>query len=100
MDALDVSVLALLQGGESVGKQLREHWDDALRKIDTGGAFAGLAIHFASRGSEVRDVRDVDAEEPVPRFLVAHQRNSVIVITSIRRIDGDDQLAREVLASA
>ena len=50
LDGFDVAQLSLLQAGQAVGDDLREHRDDLLRQVHAGGAFARFDVRFGATG--------------------------------------------------
>ena len=58
----DVADLALLEAGQPVGDDFREHGQHALGQVDAGAALAGLAVQGAAGRGEVGHVRNVDPE--------------------------------------
>jgi hypothetical protein len=86
------------EGAEAVRKAGREHRDDAVDEIDAVGAFAGLVIQFGSGFDVVGDVGDMDADlhMAVGKFA---KRDGVVEIAGGIGIDGDDEVAAEILPS-
>ena len=54
-----------LQAGQVVGDDLRQHRNHAIGQVDARGAVVRFAIERRFRLDEVRDVGDVDAQQPV-----------------------------------
>jgi hypothetical protein len=89
----------LLEAGQAVGDDFREHRQHALRQINAGGAPAGLAVERAARGNEMPYIGDVDAQLPMTAILVARQRHGVIEVARLSGVDGDDHILGEIFAA-
>jgi len=86
--ALDEADTALLQAGQAVGDRLGKHRQHTLRQIDAGGALAGFAVERTARRREVGHVGDVHAELPVLARRIDCQRNGVVEVARVHRVDG------------
>ena len=58
-----------------------------------------FAVEQRPRTNEVRHVGNVNAESPVP-IVLARQRDRVIEVPRVDRVDGDDRVAGQVEAGA
>ena len=91
--------LARLETRQAVGDQLGQHGQHAVGQIDARGALQGLAVQRRPRADEVRHVGDVDPQPPMP-VVELLQRDGVVEIPRVDRIDRDDRLAGEIRAVA
>ena len=82
-----------LQAGQIVGDDLRQHRDDAVGQVDAGRAVVRFAIERRLRLHEVRDIGDVDAEQPVA-VVDAFERDGVVEVAGVDRVDRDDRRGR------
>jgi hypothetical protein len=97
--ALGVPQLVRLQAGQAVGDQLRQHGNHAVRQVDAGRPLASLDVQQRTRRDEMRHVGDMDSQSPVAVFE-AFQRDRVVEIAGILRIDRDDRLASQIQSLA
>ena len=92
-----VTHLARLKAGEIVGNDLGDHGDHAVGQVDARAAVAGLLIERRAFADEVRHIGDVHAEQPVAP-LDPLQRNGIVEVAGIDRVDRDDHAVGEVAA--
>ncbi len=64
-----VARLALLQAGQRVGEDLRQHRDDPVGQVDARASRAGRAVDRRIDRDEVADVGDMDAQCPEPPLV-------------------------------
>ena len=91
--------LARLETGQAVGDQLGQHRQDAVGQIDARGAFQGLAVQRRPRADEVRHVGDMHPQTPISAVELL-QRDRVVEIPRVHRIDRDNRLGGEIRAVA
>ena len=92
-DRLGVADLVRLEAGQAVGKDFRQHGDDAVGQVNACAAVAGLAVQGGARTNEVRHVGNVDPQPPMAAGS-CFQRNRVVEVAGVNRIDRDDRLRR------
>lgn len=85
----------LLQAGQTVRDDFRQHRQDARRQVDAGAAPASFAVQNAAAFHEMGDVGDVNSQHPMAGF-VAFQRDRVVEVASVERVDGHDRVVRQV----
>ena len=106
--ALGEARFALLEAADAVGQDLRQHGDHVTRQVHRGAALFRLFIQGGAGGHERADVRDVDTELPGGCAAVLFgalaaepsQRDGVVEIAGVVRVDGDDEGVGEVFAVA
>ena len=98
-DRLRVPHAVRLQARQAVGNQLRQHRQHAVGQVDARRPIVGLAVQRRPRADEVRNVGNVDAQPPMP-VVELYQRNGVVEIAGVDRINRDDRLAGQVEAVA
>ena len=90
--------LVRLEAGQAVGDHLRQHGDDAVGQIDAGGALVGLAVQGRRGRHEMGDVGDVHAQAPMA-VVGPFQRNGVVEIAGVDRVDRDHRHPGQVLTA-
>jgi hypothetical protein len=86
------------QGAHAVGQGFREHGDDAVHHVDARAAPERLLVHDAAFFDVMGHIGDVHPHLPEP-LLRAPDRQGIIVVLGIGRVDGEDQLAPQVQAA-
>ena len=89
-----------LQRADPVGEYLRKHRQNDSRKVCAVSTSHCLEIHRIPLLDERGHVRDVHSKCPLPRVLVEVDRDRIIEIASIWRIDREDHLLGEILPIA
>ena len=84
------------EGAEVIRKAGRKHGNDAVDEVDTVGAPAGFLIQGGAGADVVGDIGDMDADLGVAPGELA-QGNGVVEIAGGIGIDGDDEVAAQVL---
>ena len=84
-----------LEAGEVVGDDLREHRDHPVGKIDARATGERLLVDRRPLRHEMGNVGDVDPEEPVIAFQTL-ERDRVVEVAGIDRIDRDDRPRRQI----
>ena len=84
-----------LQAGQIVRHNFRQHRNHAVGQIHAGGPFVGFAIERRFVPHKMRHVGNVHAQPPVA-VVQSLQRNGIVEIAGIDRIDGDDRLAGQI----
>ena len=84
-DALDVAHPVLLQAGEIIGDDLREHRDDALRQIDAGGAAAPRDPAAPSGGAKWPTSAMWTVSGQWPLSSIAGQSYGVVEVAGVER---------------
>ena len=88
-----------LQAGQVVGDDLRQHRDHAVGQVHARGPLVRLAVERRLGLHEVRHVGDVHAQQPVA-VVVPLQRDRVVEVAGVDRVDRDDRLVGEVVPPA
>ena len=83
------AVLVRHKRADAVRELFGQHRHDLVHEVDRGRAPVRLAVERAAGRDEVRDVRDVDAQDAVAR-LVRLKGERVVVVTRIHRVDRDN----------
>ena len=92
------AVLVGTQAAEPVAQGLGQHRNDAVGEVNAVAPLVGFDIEWRAGLHVVRDIRDVDGQMPsVPRGF---NRDRVVKVASVVRVDRDDQPSAAVLASA
>ena len=94
-----VANLARLKTRQAVRDHLGQHRQHAVGQIDARGALERLAVQRGFRPNEMRHVGNVNPQPPMA-VLQPLQRNGVVEIAGVDRIDRHDRLAGEILAAA
>ena len=94
-DRLGVADLSRLEAGQAVRDDLGQHGHHAVGQIDAGGPVQRLAVQGGFPRDEVRHVGDVYPQPPMPT-VAPFQRDGVVEIPRVGRIDGNDRLAGQI----
>lgn len=84
------------EGAESVGEFFRQHGNDLVDEVDRVAALAGFAVKGGAGGDVMGDIGDMNADDGV----AARSRmkgDGIVEIFGGVRVNGDDQVAGEVL---
>jgi len=96
--AEDEAVFAGLEGAHTVGESFGKHGDGAIEEVDGVAAEAGFAVERRFGRDVMRDVGDVDLQEPAAAFE-AFDVNGVVEVARGFAVDGDDGEAAKILAA-
>ena len=88
-----------LEAGEVVRDDLREHRNHAVGQINAVSPGKRLAVQFRSAADEMRDVGDVNPEQPMA-ILQSLQGDGIIEVAGLGGIDGDDRVPGKVRSIA
>ena len=86
-DRLGQAILAVDQAADVRGEGVGQHRHHARREVDRGAAQVGFLIQEASLGDVVRDVGDVDGQEPVA-VRQPVEADGVVVVARRLGVDG------------
>jgi hypothetical protein len=95
--ALGVADLVRLQTGEVIGDHFGKHRQHAVGQINAGRAVTGFEVESRLDRHKMRDIRNVHDQLPMA-IVQSRERNRIVEITGVDRIDGDDRLVRQVAA--
>ena len=82
---------------ELLAQSRREHGNGSLDEIDASGTLASITVEGSIGLDEVRDIGNVNADFERPVFL-GFDGESVIEITSVTGVDGEDPFSPKVTA--
>ena len=91
---LRVADAARLQAGQAVGDDLRQHGHHAVGQVDAGGPVAGLAVQRPSWAGRSATRRRCGRPAASARSVELLQRDGVVEVAGVDRVDGDDRLGR------
>ena len=89
---------AFLQRANAVGQRLWQHRNRVAGEIHAGRARASFDIKRRILRHKVRDIGDVHAEFVVACDGVVRDRNRVVEVLRVRRIDSENKLRSEIFA--
>ncbi len=87
----------LLERADAVGQHLGKHRDHQARQVHRVPTLRRFFVQSRPLIDEVRYIRDVDAQLPIP-IVKPLERDRIVVILRVRRIDRADQIPRQVPA--
>ena len=91
------AVLPLIERADSVGKRMRKHRNDPIRKIHAGAAVDRFTVKRRILPHIMAHIRNVNAEHKMPVLLC--KRHGVVEILRLLAVDGDGQKSAEIPAS-
>ena len=83
---------------ELLAQSRREHGNGSLDEIDASGTLASITVEGSIGLDEVRDIGNVNADFERP-VLLGFDGESVIEITSVTGVDGEDPFSTKVTAN-
>ena len=87
-----------LERAHAVGEDLGQHGDHPPRQVDAVAALLRLVVERRARPHEVSHVGDVHAEGPLVGARVMADRDGVVEVLGVRRIDREREKVSQVVA--